>query len=111
MANAAWVCFDCRFAVRRPTSHTGDVVCPECGAGCRYLGYRIRVPGKRAVRAWAALRESLAAQDRARQTADHVRSVRARHDLEKEIRRLEALPSNPGRRHAIALLRKQLRGE
>lgn len=35
-------------------------------------------------------------------------AVRARHDLEQEIRRLEALPQSPGRTRSIKLLRKRL---
>lgn len=110
MGNAAWVCFDCRAAVRRATTYRGDVSCPRCGRPCSYLGYKIPVPPKDKSRDWAALREQLARERMQSDVAAHAASVRARHDLEQEIARLEAMPANEGRTVAIRLLRRRLSG-
>ena len=109
MSNSAWVCFECRSAVRRPTQFAGDVPCPTCGAACTPLGYKIPVPPKSKAREWQALREQLHRERDERMSDARAARIRRRHDLEQEIARLDALPSNPGRTRAIALLRKQLR--
>ena len=108
MGTAAWVCFDCRSAVRRNTAFHGEVPCPICGKECAYLGYKIPVPPKQKVREWSALREQLSREQIARELYEHETAVRRRHDLEQEIARLEALPANPGRARAAQLLRRQL---
>jgi hypothetical protein len=110
MANSSWVCFECRLAVRRPTQHEEEVPCPQCGGACWGLGYKVPVPRKHDVRAWRELRESEVAEHQARTEASARGRVRARHELEQEIRRLEAMPENPGRAKAIRLLRRRLEG-
>jgi uncharacterized Zn finger protein (UPF0148 family) len=108
MGTAAWVCFDCRSAVRRNTAHDGAVPCPTCGKPCAYLGYKIPVPPKDKEREWATLREQLARERMESLLASHARTVRERHDLEQEIARLEAMPENEGRRKAIRVLQGKL---
>lgn len=108
MGTAAWVCFDCRGAVRRNTAFTGEVLCPTCGKRCSYLGYKIPVPPKGKLREWSALREQLARERSNRELNADVSAVRRRHDLEQEIARLEAMPTNEGRVTAVRLLERQL---
>ena len=110
MGTAAWVCFDCRTAVRRNTAFAGDVPCPSCGKLSSYLGYKIPVPPKDKQREWSALRDQLAKERMQRELAADAAAVRSRHDLEQEIARLEAMPANEGRSKAIRLLRRQLSG-
>ena len=110
MATSAWVCFNCRSAVRRNSAFRGEVPCPICSKGCTFLGYRIPVPPKQKVREWAALREQLFRERTARDIREHEMAVRQRHDLEQEIVRLESMPANPGRTRAAQLLRRQLAG-
>ena len=110
MGTAAWVCFECRTAVRRSTVYSGDVPCPTCGKLCAYLGYKIPVPPKDKRREWAALRTQLSRERSQRELAADIAAVRKRHDLEQEIVRLEAMPANAGRARAIALLRRRLSG-
>ena len=110
MGKTSWVCFDCRESVRRDTQHRSRVPCPKCGEPCQYLGYKIPVPPKRDVRAWTDLREQLRDDNylQREQTFEHC--VRRRHQIEKEIKELEARPDNAGRRAAIRKLREQLEG-
>ena len=108
MGTAAWVCFDCQTAVRQNTAFDGDVPCPNCGGPCSYLGYKIPVPPKSKSREWAALRDQLARERMQKDLASDVSAVRARHALEQEISRLEALPINEGRTKAIRLLQRRL---
>ena|SRR5690606_19995624 len=110
MGTAAWVCFDCRAAVRRNTAFAGEVPCPTCGKLCSYLGYKIPVPPKDKRREWSDLRDQLARERSARDLAAEEAAVRRRHDLEQEIARLEALPANDGRSKAIQLLKRRLSG-
>ena len=108
MGNSAWVCFACRLAVRRPTWHMADVMCPECRGPCHAIGYRIPVPPKRDLGAWRELQASLADRAAADTVANQRARVRARHALEREIRRLEALPTNASRTRAVKDLRRRL---
>ena len=110
MGTAAWVCFDCKTAVRRNTAFDGDVPCPNCGRLCSYLGYKIPVPPRSKSRDWAALRDQLVRERMQRDLVWDIRMVRARHALEQEIARLEAMPVNEGRTKAIRLLQRRLSG-
>lgn len=110
MGTAAWVCFECRAAVRRNTAFVGEVPCPACGKPCSYLGYRIPVPPKSKVREWAALHQQLARERSDRNQAAEEKAVRNRHDLEQEIARLESMPTNEGRAKAVRLLKRRLSG-
>ena len=110
MGTAAWVCFDCKTAVRRNTAFDGDVPCPNCARTCSYLGYKIPVPPRSKNREWMALREQLARERVQKDHESYVSVVRERHALEKEIARLEALPVNEGRTKAIRLLQRRLSG-
>src|SRR5688572_5962626 len=82
MGNAAWVCFDCRESVRRPTHYKADVPCPKCAQICRCIGTKIPVPPKRDVPAWRELRESLDAQAIRLAESQHRRRIRQRHSVE-----------------------------
>ncbi len=108
MGTAAWVCFECRNAVRRNTQYVGDVPCPNCGRLCAYLGYRIPVPPKRKRREWSKLREQLS-RERAAQAlaAQHARQDE-RIALSREIERLAAKGPNPGRAAMIRRLQRRL---
>ena|SRR5688572_8743089 len=110
MGTAAWICFDCRAAVRRSTAFAGEVPCPTCGKLCSYLGYKIPVPPKDKAKDWSALRDQLLRERMQKDLAAVVAAVRDRHALEQEIARLEAMPPNQGRAQAIRLLRCRLSG-
>ncbi|MDR0481033.1 MAG: hypothetical protein LBG66_04000 [Gallionellaceae bacterium] len=107
MSNHAWVCFACRNAVRREGT-ASDVRCPDCGQQCEHLGYKTPVPPKSKVKEWEELRLAYYASRQERFTAQEQARVRRRHEIEKEIAKLESLPANQGRVVAIKLLRKQI---
>lgn len=108
MGTAAWVCFDCRSAVRRHTQYEGDVPCPNCGRLCAYLGYKIPVPPKRKRRQWTALHAQLLREKIGREMVEYLTRDHARTALEREIDRLEAKGPNPGRASMIRRLRRRL---
>src|SRR5687768_8535882 len=110
MGTAAWVCFDCRAAVRRSTTFAGEVPCPTCGKLCSYLGYKVPVPHKDKAKDWSALRNQLSRERIQNDLAADIAAVRDRHALEQEIARLEAMPPNQGRAQAIRMLRRRLSG-
>ncbi len=107
MSNYAWVCFSCRTAARRAPVAT-NVRCRQCARPCECLGYKTPVPPKARIREWATLEEAFYASRRRYVLGQQKFRVRRMHDTEREIARLEALPSNEGRASAIKRLRKQL---
>lgn len=113
MSKSTWICFDCQTTVRRDNfgwSALGkrSVICSQCNKPCWLLGYKIPVPPKRDLKAWAALREQLS---KARQGSDQEkqeRAVRERSEITKKIRQLESRRVNPGRRDELIRLKHQL---
>jgi hypothetical protein len=69
---------------------------------------KIAIPPKRDEKAWVALRKELGERRRDYEQKSFEESVRRRHDLEQEIERLQALPTNEGRAKTIRMLRKRL---
>lgn len=108
MGTAAWVCFECRTAVRRDTQYDGDVPCPNCGRLCVYLGYKIPVPPKRKRREWLRLRTQLSAEKAARELDAYLVRDREKNALRQEIARLVAKGPNPGRASTIRRLQRRL---
>ncbi len=108
-SEATWVCFTCRTAVRRVSYYAHEVPCSTCGDPCQALGYKIRIPARRHAKAWKKLEADLAERQRKAEADRREREVRQRHDVEREIARLAAMPANRGRSRAIQLLRKGLK--
>ena len=107
MSNHHWVCFPCRASVRRPGA-SRDVRCPSCGLQCNNLGYKVPVPPRAKVAVWKALETEYFARRRAFSAVSRYRSVRKKHDLEKEIRKIEALQDNEGRQSLLKQLKSEL---
>ena len=84
------------------------VPCPKCAQPCRNIGHKIRLPSKRASKAWEALRASLWKQNIVEAENRRRYRVRSIHAIEHEIARLQAMPVNEGRCKQIASLRKRL---
>jgi len=108
MGSSAWVCFECRTAVRRPNYGVRDVPCPHCGQICKYLGYKIPVPPNREIKVWEALRRQLNDDAQKHADSEYEKTVRNRHNIEQEIKRLESRPENTGRTKAIRHLKRML---
>src|SRR5262245_52642320 len=107
MSNHAWVCFACRTTTRRPPI-AKDVRCRICRKPCDYLGYKTPIPARAKVKIWRALHHSYQVSLNNYRTRQWQQAVRTRHDLEREIVRLTALPTNKGRAFAIEQIRKRL---
>ncbi len=110
MSNASWVCFDCRRVVRRPTYPRTVVPCPGCGNACFCLGRRIPVPRKDKVGAWRILRNEMRAMTMAWELRREKEGVARRHEIERQLRKLESLPTEPSRARQIKRLREGLAG-
>lgn len=107
MSNHHWVCFGCRAAVRRP-GLADNVRCPACGEPCNSLGTKVPVPPKAKLSMWKALEADYFARRRAWHALVRQRAVRKKHDIEREILKIEALPDIAGRRNLVKQLRADL---
>ena len=108
MRNDSWVCFDCHIAVRRDRQHNGTTPCPNCKRECYCLGYRIRIPPRRAAKAWKNLHGSIFTQRNQHEERLHKARIRYRHWLESRINHIQSKPANPGRNALVRELEKQL---
>ncbi|MBI3828809.1 MAG: hypothetical protein HY291_04790 [Planctomycetes bacterium] len=107
MATTAWVCFDCRVALRRPCGYyRREVLCTLCRQPCINISYKIPIPPKQKKRQWAALFEQLMRQKREQIVSTQQAKMRRKRALIQEIARLESMPANEGRKKAIRLLHK-----
>ncbi|QBG34440.1 hypothetical protein [Litorilituus sediminis] len=109
MSNRNWVCFSCRITNRKSSRFAGKAICSECGGELNYLGYKIPVPPKSKPKEWKKLQEQLASEAREYERDIFKAKVRNRHDLEQELEKLKALPSNIGRQSLIKQLEKRLK--
>ena len=97
MSNRHWVCFRCRETVRRPGT-AENLRSPTCGDTCNNLGTKVPVPPRARLAVWKALETGYLARRRAWAALVRQRAVRRKHDIEREILQVEALPENEGRR-------------
>ena len=107
MSSHTWACFACRTAARR-TAGIANVRCRQCAQPCEWLGTKVPVPPRVDKKAWERLRITYYEFKHRQLQRRQVLKVRRVHDLEQEIARLEALPSNPGRAAAVRTLLKHL---
>lgn len=107
MSNHHWVCFQCREAVRRPGT-ADNVRCPACGELCNSLGTKVPVPPKSELVVWKALETGYFARRRAWNALVRQKAVRRKHDIEREILKIEGLPDNEGRRSLLKQLKANL---
>jgi hypothetical protein len=107
-SNSTGVCFDCRTTVRREQLKPKLPVCSQCHKPCIHLGKKIAIPCKSNSRAWELLRKQYFESNARYWQAFFKRKVATRHELERQIAELKALPTNEGRRITIRKLRSHL---
>jgi uncharacterized Zn finger protein (UPF0148 family) len=110
MSNRKHVCFACRVAVRRDTNSTKEVKCPSCGKTAVNIGYKIPLPAKSKTSEWQLLFEQIHKEQMDQDVSLKKENVRLVHDLEKEIQKIESLPTNEGRAALLKQLKKKLAG-
>jgi hypothetical protein len=108
VSNNNWVCFACRTSQRHQKLSGRVPVCPDCGADCFCLGYKVEVPRREAIRAWHRLQDECRRRVFSRIKSEQRWEVRRKHDLEKEIVRMERLGENKDRARQIKRLKIQL---
>lgn len=93
--------------MRRPSA-ADNVRCPACGCPCVNLGTKMPVPPKSKLAVWKTLEIDYFARRRAGGALVRQRAVRKKHDIEREILKIEGLPDNEGRRSLLKQLRADL---
>jgi hypothetical protein len=108
MSSHKFICFECKYAVKRDPREASKVLCPTCGTECTYLGVKIPIPPKSKPKLWNELQKQLIEEKNVLVEQKYARSVARRHELEKEIKKLECLEANKGRLSLIKQLRSEL---
>ena len=95
-------------AIKRDPRDNPSVLCPSCGSECMYIGVKIPIPPKSKPKKWEELRRQLEAEEVSAVESYRASSVARKHELEKEIQKLEHLAPNNGRLSLIKKLRREL---
>jgi hypothetical protein len=75
---------------------------------CNSLGTKVPVPPKAKSATWKALEADYLARRRAWNAPVRQRAVRRKHDIEREILKIEAMPNNEGRSRLLKQLKADL---
>jgi DNA-directed RNA polymerase subunit RPC12/RpoP len=108
MSKHKYVCFECKQAIKRDFRKNDDVRCSSCGVECTYLGVKIPIPPKSKPKLWENLKVQLEAEKIQRSKIREKSAIARKHKIEKEIKKLENLTENSGRRSLIKRLKNQL---
>ena len=101
MSKRNFICFNCRIAVRTDPHLNNQVTCSQCGESCINLGYKIPVPPKNKPKEWDAIKKQLADEEIDFLEKRNKQRIQRKHEVEKEIKKLESKPENPGRKSLL----------
>ena len=103
-----WACFECRKTVRREAPFPGPVVCALCGEESYLIGMKFRLPPRRDAKAWKKIHTELLERDKEFRAGENKASVQMRHQVERTLRKIEALEENGGRKSLVKRLKREL---
>ena len=107
MSNHNFVCFDCRLVIRENPYNRNIVSCPQCQKECVNIGYKIPVPSKNKKKEWARLEEQIIKENRLIAEKQTISKMRRKHEIEKEIIKLENRPKSEGMNSLLKRLKKE----
>ena len=107
-SNYNWVCFSCRYHTRAAKTSNKIPKCQECNRECFCLGYKVEIPKKNDTRSWKKLRIDCQKRHSKNQENMEVYLVKRKHELEKEIIRLEPRSENKDIKRLIKKLKDEL---
>ena len=73
-----------------------------------WIGVKIPIPQKKDAKKWVELEQQVESEYKEQEVTSKKILVQKKHQLEKEIMKLEALPENPGRASLIKRLKSEL---
>ncbi len=97
-------------ALRQPKTAPRLPKCPECGADCYCLGYKVEIPKKADLRGWRKLRLDCRKRQLAWSDRQAVKRVREVHAAERRIAYLRSLGPSRDREKLIAELTEKIHG-
>jgi len=109
MSKHKFICFKCRISVKRELHPETQVKCPSCGSKCEWIGVKIPVPPKKNIKAWESLKHQLLEEESSLIENNKIEHIKRKHEIEKEIQKLELKPENSGRLSLIKQLKKELK--
>ena len=96
-------------SVKRELHPETQVKCPSCGSACEWIGVKIPVPPKKDIKAWESLKQQLLNEESSLIEENKIEKIKRKHELEKEIQKLELKPENSGRLSLIKQLKRELK--
>lgn len=108
-SNYNWVCFECRNTIRQAKTSRRIPRCPDCGADCYCLGYKVEIPRKSDARGWRRLHLDCRQRELAWSEQQAVKRVRDAHATERRIADLHSRGANRDRDKLLAELKQKLR--
>ena len=104
--NYDWVCFSCCYAKREAKQSKNIPLCQECKAEMICVGYKIEIPKRSSKKEWRDFKESYLYYEAEKLVESQKQEVRAKHRMEKEIKRVEALADNKMNRKNLKRLKE-----
>ncbi len=101
MNNYNWVCFECRYSKRQSKAKQDTPKCVFCKRELYNIGYKVKIPKKTDLEGWSKIKKTSFERDIKYLEQKTVGDIRQKHEIEKEIVRIEKLNNNKENRRKI----------
>lgn len=107
-SNYNWVCFECRYSKRQNKMRNDIPKCVFCKSELYNIGYKVTIPKNTDLKGWAKIKNTSFERDIAYLERKIVEDVKWKHEIEREIIRIEKLSDNKENRRKIKELKNKL---
>ena len=107
-SNYSWVCFECRVVTRQAKTSNMTPLCQVCQKEMNCLGYKVPIPKKSSKKEWEELKCWFVFSEIEQAEESQKLKVQRKHEVEKEIIRVEKLKECKENRRTIKELKHVL---